>query len=232
MLNKPPKILIVEDDRALQELLRFNLEEEGWEVTVADSGETALLQVVDLLPEIILLDLMLPGMGGKQVCRQVRRFPKTCEIPIIMISAMQTDRDVIGGLEMGADDYVVKPFSPDVLLARIQAVMRRCHKRQTQDDTSAITVHNIEIDPLHFSVKVDGEPVSLTHIDFLILKLLADEPGRVYARRQIIDAVHDGKVDIAERSVDVQIVGLRRKIGSAGKHIETVRGVGYRLKKV
>jgi two-component system phosphate regulon response regulator PhoB len=184
-----------------------------------------------MLPDIILLDLMLPGMGGKQVCRQVRRFPKTSEIPIIMISAMRSDKDVIGGLEMGADDYVVKPFSPDVLMARIQAVMRRCYKRQTEDETAVIAVHNLEIDPLQFTVKVDGEPVSLTHIDFLILKLLAEEPGRVHTRRQIIDEVHDREVDIAERSVDVQIVGLRRKIGSAGKYIETVRGVGYRLKK-
>jgi two-component system phosphate regulon response regulator PhoB len=231
-VKKPPKILIVEDDRALQELLRHNLEEAGWEVTVADSGETALLQVVDLQPEMILLDLMLPGMGGKQVCRQVRSFPKTSEIPIIMISALRSDTDVIGGLELGADDYVVKPFSPDILLAKIQAVMRRSYRRITEDETAVISVHNLEIDPLQFSVKVDGEPVSLTHIDFMILKLLAEEPGRVHTRRKIIDAVHDREVDIAERSVDVQIVGLRRKLGSAGKYIETVRGVGYRLKKI
>ena len=187
---------------------------------------------MDLLPDMILLDLMLPGMGGKQVCRQVRRFPKTSEIPIIMISALRTDKDVIGGLEIGADDYVVKPFSPEVLLARIQAVMRRSYKKQSEDETSVISVYNLEIDPLHFSVKVDGEPVSLTHTDFMILKLLADEPGRVFTRRQIIDAVHDRHVDIAERSVDVQIVGLRRKVGAAARYIETVRGVGYRLKKL
>lgn len=231
-MKKPQKILVVEDDLALQELMRFNLEEDGWDVTVADSGETALLQIVDILPDMILLDLMLPGMGGKQVCRQVRRYPKTCEIPIIMISAMRTDRDVIDGLEMGADDYVMKPFSPEVLLARIQAVMRRCHKRQPEDDSASISAHNLEIDPLQYSLKVDGKPVSVTHTDFLILKLLAEEPGRVHTRRQIIDAVHDTDVDISERSVDVQIVGLRRKIGSAGKYIETVRGVGYRLKKI
>ncbi|MBN2164236.1 MAG: response regulator [Pontiellaceae bacterium] len=232
MLNQSRKVLVVEDDVALQELLLFNLEKDGWDVTVADSGETALLKVVDLLPDVIVLDLMLPGVDGRQVCQQVRRYPKTRSIPIIMISALGQDDDVVGGLEMGADDYIAKPFSPEVLLARIEAVMRRCSVRPEEESSGPISIHNLDIDPLRFSVKVDGKSVTLTHTDFLILQLLASEPGRVYTRRQIIDAAHDRDVSISERSVDVQIVGLRRKIGSAGRVIETVRGVGYRLKEL
>ncbi len=232
MVTQKHNILVVEDDIALQELLLFNLKKDGWEVALADSGEDALLKVVDLLPDMIILDLMLPGVDGKQVCQQVRRYPKTSSIPIIMISAKGQDRDVVAGFEAGADDYVAKPFSPDVLLARIDAVLRRCHERPEDKGPAPIAIHNLDIDPLCFTVKVDGEPVALTHTDFLILQLLASEPGRVFTRRQIIDAAHDKDVAISERSVDVQIVGIRRKIGTAGRFIETVRGVGYRLKEV
>ena len=231
-MNQSRKILVVEDDPALQELLLFNLEKDGWQVTLAESGETALLRVVDLLPDMLVLDLMLPGVDGKQVCRQVRRYPKTSSIPSIMISAMGQDKDVVDGLEMGADDYVVKPFSPHVLRARIDAVLRRCLERPAQEGPAPVSIHNLDIDPLCFTVKVDGASVMLTHTDFLILQLLAGEPGRVFTRRQIIDAAHDKDVSISERSVDVQIVGLRRKIGKAGRFIETVRGVGYRMKEI
>lgn len=226
------KILVVEDDLPVQELLQFNLEKDGWDVTMADSGETALLKVVDLLPDVIILDLMLPGVDGKQVCQQVRRYPKTSAIPIIMISALGQDTDVVGGLELGADDYLVKPFSPDVLRARIDAVLRRYDAHPVDAESIPISIHNLDIDPLCHSVKVDGVPVVLTHTDFLILQLLAGEPGRVFTRRQIIDAAHEKDVSISERSVDVQIVGIRRKIGKAGRFIETVRGVGYRLKEI
>jgi len=232
MPTQTRKILVVEDDLALQELLLFNLQKDGWEVVLADSGEDALLKVVDLLPDMIILDLMLPGVDGKQVCQQVRRYPKTSSIPIIMISALGQDQDVVGGLDMGADDYLVKPFSPDVLLARIDAVLRRCDERPDDTGPAPISIHNLDIDPLCFTVKVDGESMMLTHTDFLILQLLASEPGRVFTRRQIIDAAHDKDVSISERSVDVQIVGLRRKIGKAGRFIETVRGVGYRMKEI
>ncbi len=226
------KLLLVEDDLAVQELLQINLEKDGWVVTMADSGESALLKVVDLVPNLIVLDLMLPGMDGKQVCRQVRRYPKTSNIPIIMLSALSQDQDVVAGLEMGADDYITKPFNLDVFRARIQAVLRRSGERSEEVLTSPISVHNLVIDPVRFTTKVDGVPVALSHNDFLVLQLLAGEPGRVFTRRQIIEAGHGKDADISDRSVDVQIVGLRRKIGSAGKFIETVRGVGYRLKEI
>ena len=232
MLDLSRKVLVVEDDPPLQELLQFNLKKDGWDVTLAESGETALLKVVDLLPDVILLDLMLPGVDGRKVCQQIRRYPKTSTIPIIIISALGQDTDVVGGFEVGADDYVTKPFNPEVLLARIDAVLRRCSVRSEKAESGPITIHNLEIDPLRFSVKVDGENISLTHTDFMILQLFAGEPGRVFTRRKIIDAAHDRDVSISERSVDVQIVGLRRKIGTAGRFIETVRGVGYRLKEI
>ena len=226
------RILVVEDDPGLQELLLFNLEKDGWDVTLADSGETALLKVVDLLPDMIILDLMLPGMNGKQVCQQMRRYPKTSTIPNSLISALGQDEDVVAGLDMRADDYLIKPFSPDVLRARIEAVLRRCENAGRDEGPVPISINNLDIDPLCFTVKVDGESVVLTHTDFLVLQLLAGEPGRVFTRRQIIDAAHETDVSISERSVDVQIVGLRRKIGSAGRYIETVRGVGYRMKEI
>lgn len=226
------KALIVEDDPALQKLLQVSLVKDGWSISVADSGENALLKVVDLEPDIIVLDVLLPGMDGRQVCRQVRSYPKTCGIPIIMLSALGQDEDVVAGLNVGADDYMSKPFSPDVLRARIQAVMRRSGERVEDPLPELVAVHNLEIDPVRFTVKVDGRPVALSHTDFLVLHLLAREPGRVFTRRQIIEAGHGKDVDVTERSVDVQIVGLRRKIGAAGHFIETVRGVGYRLKEI
>lgn len=231
-MNHIGKLLLVEDDLAVQELLQVNLAKDGWTISMADSGENALLKVVDLVPDLIVLDLMLPGMDGMQVCRQVRRYPKTSAIPIIMLSALSQDEDVVAGLEMGADDYVTKPFSLDVLRARIDAVLRRSGERSEDSLAAPICVHNLDIDPVRFTVKVDGAPVALSHTDFLVLQLLADEPGRVFTRRQIIEAGHGKDVDISDRSVDVQIVGLRRKIGAAGKFIETVRGVGYRLKEI
>lgn len=231
-MNHAGKLLLVEDDPAVQELLQVNLSKDGWVITTADSGETALLKVAELVPDLIVLDLMLPGMDGKQVCQQVRRYPKTSMIPIIMMSALSQDADVVAGLEMGADDYVTKPFNLEVLRARIQAVLRRSNEQQEETLDTPICVHNMVIDPKCFITKVNDLPVPLSHTDFLVLQLLAAEPGRVFTRRKIIEAGHGKDVEISDRSVDVQIVGLRRKIGSAGKYIETVRGVGYRLKEI
>ena len=231
-MNDTGKVLVVEDDLTVQELLQLNLSKDGWTVAMADSGEDALLKVADFIPDLIVLDLMLPGMDGTQVCRQVRSYPKTSKIPIVMLSARSQDEDVIAGLENGADDYITKPFNLDVLRARIQAVLRRSSEDGASEEDPRLLVHNIEIDTACFSVKVDGEPVALSRADFLVLHLLACKPGRVFTRRQIIEAVHGKKIDVTDRSVDVQIVGLRRKIGSAGRYIETVRGVGYRLKEI
>jgi two-component system alkaline phosphatase synthesis response regulator PhoP len=231
MMDHGRKLLVVEDDSALQELLKSNLQKGGWEVTMADSGEAALLAVTDLEPDLILLDIGLPGVNGFQVCRQVRSYPKTSSIPIIMLSAAGQEADVVAALDLGADDFVQKPFGLEVLRARMQAVMRRSPDHRADPRMEPIQIHGILIDPLRFSVRVEGRTVHLTRTDFEVLLLFAREPGRVFSRRQIIEAGHGEGSTISERSVDVQIVGLRRKIGQAGKNIETVRGVGYRLKE-
>lgn len=225
------KILVVEDDPAVQELLQVNLERCGWKVSITSSGEEALLTVLDLNPDLILLDIMLPGVNGLQVCKQVRSYAKTSKIPIIMLSALGNEPDIIKGLEEGADDYIPKPFSPTLLQAKVSAVMRRTANGDNTPEQKLLYIHGMVIDPVRFMVKIGGADISLTRTDFMILHLLANEPGRVFTRRQIIIAGHGKDHEISDRSVDVQIVGLRRKIGSAGQCIETVRGVGYRMKE-
>jgi two-component system phosphate regulon response regulator PhoB len=224
------KMLIVEDDSALQELLKVNLEKNNWEVQVADSGEAALLAVSALNPDLVLLDIMLPGLDGIEVCRQLRKYAKTRSTPIIILSALSQEKDIVAGLKHGADDYITKPFSMDELHARIDSVLRRSSGSK-EAEPEVIRIHNLVIDPLRYSAEVNGKRVVLTRNDFRTLVLLARHPGRVFSRRDIIESVHGGHTSISERSVDVQIVGLRRKIDPQGILIETVRGVGYRMKE-
>lgn len=231
-MEQSRKLLIVEDDFSIQELLSTNLRKGGWQVTMAESGEAALAAISDLNPDLILLDVRLPGLNGLQVCQQVRNNPKTSLIPIIMVSAAVTDAEIVSALEMGADDFIRKPFNLDMLRARIQAVIRRSSEPREQPQQKCIEIHGIQIDSSHHTVRVNGNPIQLTRADFEVLFLLASEPGRVYSRREIIDAGHGEEGNtIADRSVDVQIVSLRRKTGKIGRYIETVRGVGYRLKE-
>ncbi|MDX1563885.1 MAG: response regulator [Phycisphaeraceae bacterium] len=221
-------ILVVEDEHDLQELLRYNLIREGFTVQCTDSGETALSLVQTERPELILLDLMLPGMDGLEVCRNIKTNEATASIPIVMLTAKGEEADVVLGLEMGADDYVTKPFSPRVLSARIKAVLRR-PATEAPSDSAALQVGPIRILPDRHEVLIDGKPAQMTATEFRLLHLMARKPGRVFTRQQIIDALHDGFAAVTDRSVDVQIVSLRRKLGEAEKLIQTVRGVGYRL---
>ncbi|VGO21399.1 response regulator transcription factor [Pontiella sulfatireligans] len=230
-MNHARKILVVEDDPAVQQLLQHNMQKRAWEVEVADSGEAALLAVASFSPDMILLDVMLPGIDGLEVCRQVKSYSKTSSIPVILLSALSQESDVVSGLEQGADDYVVKPFSLHILHARIDAVLRRSHYHESDGESEIIAVHNLEIDPVRYSVKVSGDKVDLTQNDYLVLKLLASQPGRPFSRQEIIEAAHGKDSNVSERSVDVQVVSIRRRIGSAGQFIETVRRVGYRLKE-
>ncbi|MEA2068707.1 MAG: response regulator transcription factor [Verrucomicrobiota bacterium] len=226
------KMLVVEDDPSVQELLKVNMEKVGWEVQLADSGEAALLVVSKLDPDLILLDVMLSGLGGIEVCRQLRRYPQTRETPVIMLSALSQEKDIVAGLrDGGADDYVTKPFNLNVLHAKIDALLRRSIKESRETKPETLRIHNLCIDPLRYAVEVDGEKVELTRNDFRALLMLARQPGRVFSRTDIIVGVHGKNPSISERSVDVQIVGLRRKIDPRGKLIETVRGVGYRMKE-
>tara|TARA_E500000178_G_scaffold95303_1_gene94282 strand:- start:408 stop:1112 length:705 start_codon:yes stop_codon:yes gene_type:complete len=225
------KILVVEDEAPIQELLQFNLERVKYKVKVADSGEEALKQASKFNPDLILLDIMLPGTDGLEVCKTLKASSKTENIPIIMLTALCEEADIVTGLELGADDYITKPFSPRVLLARVKAALRRPNAAATENPEELITIHNIIIDLTRHRVTVDGNEIILTHTEFKVLKLMTTQPGRVFTRYQIVDAVHGEDYPVTDRSVDVQIVGLRKKLGEAGNYIETVRGIGYRFKE-
>jgi len=224
------KILVVDDEEDILELLRFNLSREGCEVFCASSGEEALRLVRSEIPDLMVLDLMLPGIDGLEVTRRLKSDPNTNHLPIVMLTAKGEEADIVTGLELGADDYVTKPFSPRILVARVRAVLRRKAK-ESPEETSVLRIHDLIIDPRRREVLVNGEPVELTFTEFGILNYMARRPGWVFTRFQIVDAVRGEDYPVTDRSVDVQIVGLRKKLGPAGKYIETVRGVGYRFKE-
>lgn len=225
-----PSVLIVEDEDNIRDLITYNLLREGYQVSGVASGEAALAAVEADPPGLVLLDLMLPGVDGLAVCRKLKASPATESIPIVMLTAKGEETDIVTGLELGADDYITKPFSPRVLIARIKAVLRRRAGESSAED-SPIEIHNLKMHPGRHEVLVDGEPVPLTPTEFRVLDVLARRPGWVCTRRQISDQVHGGPHVVTDRSIDVQIVGLRKKLGPAGKWIETVRGVGYRFKE-
>jgi two-component system phosphate regulon response regulator PhoB len=224
------RILIVDDEEDLLELVRYNLSKEGYRVSCVSSGEDALDYAREHLPDLIVLDLLLPTVDGLDVCRQLKADPKTQHIPVIMLTAKSEDADVVSGLELGADDYITKPFSPRVLLARIRAVLRRDAKQAT-DESSTIRVHNLVIHPGRHEALLGGKSLGLTYTEFRLLHFLARKPGWAFSRAQIVDAVKGEDYPVTERSVDVQVVGLRKKLGPLGHCIETVRGVGYRFKE-
>jgi two-component system phosphate regulon response regulator PhoB len=223
-------ILVVDDEEDILELVTFNLTREGYHVKGAASGEAALKSIKSESFDLIVLDLMLPGIGGLEVAKSIKNNPKTHNIPIVMLTAKGEEADIVTGLELGADDYITKPFSPRVLIARIRAVIRRISE-EPQDGTSVLRVHELEIDPGRRSVLAGGKPIELTFTEFQVLSILARRPGWVFTRTQIVDAVRGSDYPVTDRSVDVQIVGLRKKLGPFGKYIETVRGVGYRFRE-
>ncbi len=223
------RILVVEDDEDILELVRYNLNKEGYRVTCVSSGEAGLKKAKADPPDLVVLDLMLPGIDGLTVCRDLRANPVTKATPIVMLTAKTEEADVVAGLEVGADDYVVKPFSPRVLLARIRAVLRRKGEEAGTAPQKIIRRGEIAIDTARHEVTVKGKPVELTHTEFKLLIFLAERPGIVFDRNQLVDAVHGADYPVTDRSVDVQIVGLRKKLKSAGDCIETVRGAGYRF---
>jgi two-component system phosphate regulon response regulator PhoB len=223
------KILAVEDDKDILELVRYNLSKEGYAVTTEITGEQALKQVRSLMPDLVLLDLMLPGMDGLEVCRVLKGDPLTRHIAVVMLTAKGEESDIVVGLELGADDYVTKPFSPKVLIARIRAVLRR--KAQAAAPGRETVSHgDLVIDPGRHEVRAKGERLDLTSTEFRILHFLARRPGWVFTRQQIVDAVKGVDYAVTERAVDVQMVGLRKKLGPCASYVETVRGVGYRFR--
>ena len=224
------QVLVVDDEEDIQELVRYNLTRNGFGVTVVATGEAALEAARAGVPDVILLDLMLPGIDGLEVCTMLRHDPKTARIPIIMLTARGEEADVVAGLELGADDYIAKPFSPRVLAARVKAVLRR--KLETEEEDRAVIKRGeLVIHPGRREVLVGGRSIELTSTEFLILHRLARRPGWVFTRHQIIEAARGDDYPVTDRSVDVHIVGLRRKLGACAGLIETVRGVGYRFKE-
>jgi two-component system alkaline phosphatase synthesis response regulator PhoP len=230
---KKPSILVVEDDTDIQQLVSYNLIKSGFNVTCADTGEEALQLLDREQVDAIVLDLMLPGKDGNEVCRAVRNLEATKAVPIIMLTAKSEEDDIVTGLECGADDYVTKPFSPRVLIARIEAALRRTPEQTVPPDTTEgiISRHGMEIHSGRHEVRINGEEVHLTASEFTILELLAGRPGWVFSRQQIIDQVRGYDYSITPRAVDVQIFGLRKKLGPSGACIETVRGIGYRIRE-
>jgi two-component system phosphate regulon response regulator PhoB len=222
-------ILVVEDEEEILELVTYNLGKEGYRVDSVTTGEDALRQVRELHPDLILLDLMLPGVDGLEVCKVIKNDEETADTSIIMLTARSEEADIVTGLELGADDYITKPFSRRVLLARVKAVLRRGRGEETHDESEVLRVHDIVINPGRHEVLVGGETVSLTLTEFRVLQFLANRPGWVFTRSQIVEAVRGDGYPVTDRSVDVQIVGLRKKLGEAGRYVETVRGVGYRF---
>ncbi len=223
-------VLVVEDEPDIRETLKYNLLREGYRVALAASGEEALRAVRTERPDLVLLDLMLPGVDGLEVCRRLKKDPATAGLPVIMLTARGEESDIVAGLELGAEDYVTKPFSPRVLVARVRAALRRASQRLPADGET-VSAGELVINPGRHEVLVAGRPVELGRTEFRILHLLARRPGWVYTRGQIVAAVHGEDGAVTERAVDVQVVGLRRKLGAAGGRVETVRGVGYRLKE-
>jgi len=224
------KILVVEDEASLQELLRYNLAKGDYHPLSALSGKEAIEAARRESPSLVLLDLMLPDMDGLDVCKTLKSGSDTATIPIIMVTARGEESDIVRGLEIGADDYITKPFNLPVLFARIAAVLRRHTSPHVSDTATIVDRGGVTLHPGRRRVTFQGEGVELTNTEFRILHLLMRRPGWVFTRRQIVDAVRSEQHAVTERAVDVQIVGLRKKLGAAAKLIETVRGVGYRFR--
>jgi len=226
---KGKHILIIEDERDIADLLQFNLEQKQYSVSVARNGENGIEIAKNEKPDLVLLDLMLPGIHGLDVCRILKTKKGLEKTSIIMLTALGQEENIVKGLEAGADDYISKPFSFKILLARIKSVLRRGEHQKTESE-KLIIINNLKIIPRKREVSIEEKKLELTYTEFQILYLLASHPGWVFTRYQIIEKIRGNNSSVTDRSVDFQIVGLRKKIGESGRLIETIRGVGYRFK--
>jgi two-component system alkaline phosphatase synthesis response regulator PhoP len=222
-------ILMVDDEEDIVEMVRYNLTKEGYDVSGAANGEDAIRIAKKAVPDLIILDLMLPGVDGLDVCKVLKNDQRTKNIPIIMLTAKCEETDIILGLELGADDYIAKPFSLKVLRARVKAVLRRTKSADYDRDDAVIQVQGLTINPEKHLVRIDDEPIDLTATEFRILHFLAQKSDWVFTRSQIVDAVRGEDYPVTDRTIDVHIVSLRRKLGKYGTYVSTVRGVGYRF---
>ena len=222
------KILVVDDEKDIIELIRYNLEKEGLKVITATSGEEAIRRASNENPQLIVLDLMLPGIDGLEVCRILKRETKTSSIPVVMLTVKSDETDIVVGLELGADDYITKPFSPRILAARVKAILRR--KEPKEEKAEIIKIGPLTINLAKYQVSLKNKPLSLTATEFKILAFLAQNKGKVFTRDQLLDKAWKEESFVVDRTVDVHIRRLRQKLGPASYLIETIRGVGYKFK--
>jgi two-component system, OmpR family, alkaline phosphatase synthesis response regulator PhoP len=223
-----PKILVIEDEEDIGMLMVYHLNKEGFDVQVATSGEEGWNLAQSEHPNLILLDWMLPGISGLELCKRLKGYPATRRIPIVLVSAKGEEGDLVSGLETGADDYVTKPFSPKVLVARVRSILRR---EKSDQSVKKIQVGDLVLDLSSVQASIGEAVLQLTTTEFRVLSCLAQKPGWVFSRYQIVEAVRGTGHIVTDRTVDVLMVGLRKKMGDHGEIIETVRGIGYRLKK-
>ena len=230
---KKEKILIVDDEKDIIELIQYNLEKEGYVVNHAFSGEQCLVYIKSEIPDLILLDLMLPEINGIEVCKILKKDSATSKIPIIMLTAKGEDIDIILGLELGADDYITKPFNTRELLARVKAILRRVENDGSLifKEKDIINFNDLIIDSIKHQVTLKNTPLDLTSTEFNLLKFLASHPGKVFTRKQLLDQIWSENSFIVDRAVDVHIRRLRQKLLTASEYIITIRGVGYRFKE-
>jgi two-component system phosphate regulon response regulator PhoB len=224
------KVLIVEDERSLTDVLVYNLEREGYEVFVSHDGREGLRKAQTVLPDVLILDLMLPGLGGLDICKELKASPKTAGIPVLMLTAKSEETDQVIGFAIGADDYVTKPFSTKVLMQRVKALQRRKSFPESTD-SDLITFGKLKVDKRSHKVSLGNTLIDLTPTEFRLLETLVRQPGRAFTRHDLMDsAIGDGAI-VLERTIDVHVKSLRKKLGSLGDYIETVRGVGYRFRE-
>jgi two-component system phosphate regulon response regulator PhoB len=222
-------ILVVDDEKDITEIVTYNLQKEGFEVHSCGDGETALSKCRTVLPDLVVLDVMLPGMDGVEVCRAIRRDERTASIPVVLLTAKGEESDVVLGLGVGADDYVPKPFSVKELVARIRALLRRRHRETEEDDRTVIRVGEILVDSVRHEVVAGKKSITLTLTEFKLLRFLASHTGRVFTRSELLDRVIGEDVYVVDRNIDVHVRSIRKKLGKFAAHIVTVRGVGYKF---
>jgi two-component system, OmpR family, alkaline phosphatase synthesis response regulator PhoP len=230
MLWQMAEILVIEDEKDIVESLEYNLKKEGYKVSKAYDGINGLRLAEEKIPSLVLLDLMLPGLDGLEVCRRIKRNPKTAAVPVIMLTAKGSETDKVVGLELGADDYIVKPFSIKELIARIKTILRR-YEKPAEKPAAVVKFKDLEIDTDKHEVRAAGKPVELTAKEFQLLLHLAENKERVFSRERLLDTVWGIDVAIETRTVDVHMRRLREKLGKAGHHLVTLRGVGYKFKE-
>ena len=224
-------ILIVDDEQDIIELIKYNLKNEGYAILTAQTGEQAVKIAEQSQPDLMVLDLMLPGIDGLEVTKYLKNNEQTRDMPIVMLTAKGEESDIVTGLELGASDYISKPFSPKVLVARIRAILRRRKKNFADTPDRIKQIGEMIIDRARHMVTIEGNAVDLTLSEFELLSFLADKKGWVFTRGQIVDAIRGENYAVTERSIDVVIVGLRKKLKNYASVIETVRGVGYRFRE-